>query len=66
MLRSGTYIRVFIAYILTKGSREEGGVVCRGGPGPWDYTSEKAWFKLGHDQDGWCGAEGQTAQGWNA
>jgi len=40
--------------------------VCRGGTGSWDYTSEKAWFKLRHDQDGWCKGEGQTAQGWNA
>ena len=38
-------------------------MVCRGGPGSWDYTSEKAWFKLRHDQDGWCGGKGQTAQG---
>ena len=38
-------------------------MVCRGGPGSWDYTSEKAWFKLRHDQDGWCGEDGADCSG---
>ena len=59
MLRSGTYIRGI--YRVHPDQRQPG--VCRWGTGPWDYTSEKAWFKLRHDQDGWCGGEGQTAQG---
>ena len=60
MRRPGTCLRVSTAYILTRNSRLGSGWCVGGALAPGTtYTSEKAWFKLRHDQDGWCGARGR-------